>query len=230
MPIIYDILIRVELDEVLRAYLPTGAGRERPVPQAMVEASQMALERLPSLINPTLIYDFLPLKGITDGVVHLPDDMTLTIGQHASLLADAHELMVGVLTIGPALDAAVSGCFHSGDDLVGLMLDSAGVIALGRIGERGFEIAQERAGGSGSGVSPSLAPGSTPGWSITRQWELCSLLPIEQIGVELSEGGLLVPLKSVSFAIGIGAGYAEHEVGSLCHLCALQDTCWRRRA
>ncbi len=194
-----------------------------------MEAARIALERLPALIAPALIYDFFPVEAVADGVVHLPAGMSLTIGPNAALLEPAEELLVGVLTIGPALDAAVSICFRSGEELVGLMLDSAGVIALGRVGEQGFALARQRAEALGGGVSASFAPGSVPGWSITRQWELCALLPIEEIGVELSESGLLVPLKSVSFAIGIGRGYEEHEVGSLCHLCALQDTCWRRR-
>jgi len=228
VPILRDIPIRVDLDELVQAHLPARLSARPPAPQ-VVEAARVALERSPSLISPALIYDFFPVEAVTDGVVYLPSGMSLTIGRNAVLLEPAEELLVGVLTIGPALDAAVSICFRSGEELIGLMLDSAGVIALGRVGEKGFEIAQQRAEALGGGVSASFAPGSVPGWSITRQWELCALLPIEEIGVELSESGLLVPLKSVSFAVGIGAGYQEHEVGSLCHLCALQDTCWRRR-
>lgn len=228
MPVLRDIPVHVDLDEVLRAHQPTHAAGRPPAPP-LVEAARTALERLPSLIAPALIYDFFPVGAVANGIVHLPAGMSLTIGHNAVLLEPAEELMVGVLTIGPALDAAVSICFRNGEELIGLMLDSAGVIALGRIGEQGFALAQRRAEAIGGGVSASFAPGSVPGWSITRQWELCALLPIEEIGVELSESGLLVPLKSVSFAIGIGRGYQEHEVGSLCHLCALQDTCWRRR-
>ena len=88
---------------------------------------------------------------------------------------------------------------------------------------------EETAADMGWGVSPSLSPGSLVGWSLRGQRELCGLLPLESIGVELNTHCVLEPHKSTSGIIGLGPGYETNKVGSACKYCALQNTCWRRR-
>jgi len=110
-------------------------------------------------------------------------------------------------------------------------------MALGMIGQRLRLLVEERAAaasshvrsGAGWGVSPSLSPGSLVGWPLRGQRELCALLPLADIGVRLNQYCVLEPHKSVSMVVGLGPGYESHEVGSVCHYCALRDTCWRRR-
>jgi hypothetical protein len=78
-------------------------------------------------------------------------------------------------------------------------------------------------------VSAALSPGSLVGWPLAGQRELCALLPLTDIGVRLNAHCVLEPHKSASVVIGLGPGYASHEVGSVCRYCSLADTCWRRR-
>jgi len=67
------------------------------------------------------------------------------------------------------------------------------------------------------------------GWPLRGQRELCSLLPLDEIGVHLNKYYVLEPHKSFSSLIGLGPGYESGQVGSICKYCALRDTCWRRR-
>jgi hypothetical protein len=136
---------------------------------------------------------------------------------------------VGVITIGPHLEKRVHELQTSSESLQSYLLDSAGVVALGAAGETLRCLAEDAAAEEDWGVSPSLSPGSLVGWPLKGQRELCSLLDLDQIGVQLSSHNVLVPHKSASGLVGLGPGYQSNKVGSVCKYCALKDTCWRRR-
>jgi hypothetical protein len=153
----------------------------------------------------------------------------LSLGPKADLLAPAKRVLVSVLTIGPTLEARVQELQASRETLIAYLLDSAGVVALGEVGEAIRCLAEETAAGLGWGVGPALSPGSLVGWPLQGQRPLCRLLPLEQIGVRLNAHCVLEPHKSVSVLIGLGPEYESGHVGSVCKFCALKDTCWRRK-
>ena len=170
------------------------------------------------------------MRGVAGEQVELAmDGAGLTVGPKADLLAPAKRLLAAVYTIGPALEARAGELYRAGEPLLSYMLDCAGVMALGMIGQRLRRLAEERATEHGWGVSPSLSPGGLIGWPVQGQRELCALLPLADIGVRLNEYCVLEPHKSVSMVIGLGPGYESHEVGSVCCYCALRDSCWRRQ-
>lgn len=194
----------------------------------MEETAHEALDRVPNLISPVLTYRVFTVEQIEDETVHLASGHALAIGDHSRLLLQAEEVLIAACTVGPALDLAVQACFAQGKAMLGLMLDTAGVIAVGKVIETAFRLAEGRARSRKCGVSPCLSPGSADGWPVSGQKDLCALLSIEEIGLSLNENGLLIPYKSASLLVGIGQGYEEHSVGSLCHLCALAPRCSHR--
>lgn len=208
--------------------------RRRPatIPISLLEAARQAVHLAQTLAAPAAVYDWFPLREVAGREVRLDlssGSRQLTVGPHADMLAPARQVLVAVYTIGPALERQVRHLHETGDDLLAFMLDSAGVLALGGIGERLRQQAEEHAARQGWGLSPALAPGSLAGWPVQGQRELCALLPLEEIGVRLNDLCVLEPQKSVSLVIGVGPGYPAAHVGSLCACCALADTCWRRR-
>jgi hypothetical protein len=144
-------------------------------------------------------------------------------------LNEAQGVLAGVGTIGPALEARVHELQAAGESLQSYLLDSAGVVALGAVGEALRCLAEEMAGQRGWGVSPALSPGSLVGWPLKGQKEVCASLPLADIGVRLNAHYVLEPHKSFSAVIGLGPGYESTKVGSVCKFCALRKTCWRRR-
>jgi hypothetical protein len=154
---------------------------------------------------------------------------TLRIGPKADLLRGAERALVSVVTIGPELERRVHELQAAGEGLKSYLLDSAGVVALGAVSEAIRCLAEEAAADHKWGVSPSLSPGSLVGWPLAGQRELCALLPLDVIGVQLNSHCVLVPYKSVSGLIGLGPGYEASRVGSVCKYCSLRNTCWRRR-
>ncbi|SHO52042.1 hypothetical protein [Desulfopila aestuarii] len=96
---------------------------------------------------------------------------------------------------------------------------------VGRTGHIIKEIAEKTAEESGRKVSPFLSPGSVHGWELEEQFTLCSLLPLQSIGVALSSNGILIPFKSLSCMIGIGTGYSSSQVGTTCQVCSRNARC-----
>lgn len=224
IPVLQDVTITLTAEELLAAQ---GRNEHRP---GLVSAAKEAIALGRTLFAPAAIYDELEVRGVAGERVELAvDGAGLAVGPKADLLAPAKWLLVTVYTIGPALEARVSELYRAGEPLLSYMLDCVGVMALGMVGEGLRRLAEERAAGRGWGVSPALSPGGLVGWPVQGQRELCALLPLADIGVRLNEYCVLEPHKSVSMVIGLGPGYESHEVGSVCHICALRDTCWRRR-
>jgi hypothetical protein len=224
MPILQDVTITLTTEELLAAQ---GRNEHQP---GLVASAENAIALGETLFAPSAVYDEFDVRSVASGRVELAvDSAGLTVGPRAHLLAPARRLLVTVYTIGPALEARVSELYRAGEPLLSYMLDCVGVMAMGMVGERLRCLAEERAAERGWGVSPSLSPGGLVGWPVQGQRELCALLPLADVGVRLNEYCVLEPHKSVSMVIGLGPGYEAHEVGSVCHYCALRDTCWRRR-
>jgi len=248
MPILRDVAITLTVEELLSAQ---GRNEHQP---GLVVAAEEAIALGQILFTPAAVYNEFEVNDVTGDRVSLNIEeqsskgareqggispapllpcssapLGLTVGPKADLLAQAKRLLVAVYTIGPALERQVSELYMAGEPLLSYMLDCVGVMALGLVGERLRRLAEELAAGRGWGVSPALSPGSLVGWPVQGQRELCALLPLADIGVRLNKYCVLEPHKSVSLVIGLGPGYESHQVGSVCHYCALKDTCWRRR-
>ncbi len=226
MPVLEKIPVSITPDEIL------GGRKKRGNPPHVLQAAEEAIALAQTLGQPVALYEWFDVVAIEGENVRVSGPSrqgVLDIGRHASLLKPARQVIVTVGTLGPALEARVQELNDAGQALNALLLDSAGVVAVGAIGEAIRCLAEETALAQGWGVSPSLAPGSLVGWPVEGQSALCGLLPLEEIGVTLNTYCILEPFKSASWLIGIGPGYEARHVGSMCHLCALSDTCWRRR-
>jgi hypothetical protein len=229
MPILRDIPITLTTEDIL-----ANRGHRR-MRQELIEQAEEAITLGQTLWQPRAVFERLRVLSVEGEVVHLAPpgqvgkDASLRVGPKADLLSDAQEVLVGVGTIGPALEKRVHELQSSGETLRSYLLDSAGVVALGAVGEALRCLAEETAALEGWGVGAALSPGSLVGWSLVGQRQVCALLPLEEIGVQLNTYSVLEPHKSFSAVIGLGPGYETAKVGSVCKYCALKKTCWRRR-
>jgi len=222
--ILRDVNINLTVEELL------AAQKQKEHRPGLVAAARKAIALGHTLLAPAAVYDEFEVRSVVGERIELAaNGAGLTVGPMAHLLAPAQRLLVAVYTIGPTLEERVRELYEAGEPLLSYMLDCVGVMALGVVGERLRRLAEERAAERGWGVGPAISPGSLVGWPVQGQRELCALLPRADIGVQLNEYCVLVPHKSVSLVIGLGPGYETHQVGSVCHYCALRDSCWRRR-
>jgi hypothetical protein len=221
MPVLNDIEMHISMDELLRAQ---GSAAQRT---AVRETARWATAEAQRLAEPAVAWDLLPMHQV-DGERARVGKAWLRVGPHADLLAPAHQALVGVATIGPALETEVRRLAQEGSLLESFMLDSAGVLALASVGNSMSRLAETLAAQREWGVSLALAPGSLVGWPIRDQKALCSLLDLAAIGVTLNSSQVLVPHKSASRLVGLGPGYTARQVESACRFCPQRETCWRR--
>lgn len=228
--VVHDVAITLTADAILESQARKGR-RASQSPMARRSAEQAA-EMAMALARPAAVWDEFAVADVSDDTLTLrtADGVReLKIGRGVSLLRGASRAFVAVWTIGPELEARATELHKAGDTLLSYMLDTAGVLALGVVGEAVRRIAEERAAAEHWGVSPALSPGSLAGWPVQGQRDLCALLPLSEIGVTLTPHCILRPFKSCSALIGSGPGFASAHVGALCRYCSLAKTCWRSR-
>lgn len=229
MPVITNIPIHITAQEIVTA---RSGQTIRP---ELLRYAEEAVELASTLWQPRAVYEWVSVQAFDAESLRVASpngggrEATLQIGQKAHLIEPAERVLVAVGTLGPALEQKTHQLQAAGENLQSFFLDSAGVVALGTVGESLRCIAEELANEHGWGVGPAMSPGSLVGWPLQGQKELCSLLDLDQIGVKLSSYHVLEPHKSFSSVIGVGPGFASKQVGSVCKYCALQNTCWRRR-
>lgn len=131
-----------------------------------------------------------------------------------------------VCTVGPAIESEVSLLSEKGSLLEALVLDSAGSVAAEEVaGYMEGEIGRV-AEGEGLRISCRASPGYGD-WDIREQGAIFSLLPAELIGVRLTERYMMVPRKSVSFAVQIAERPRRMRSENSCRNCDRGDCPYR---
>lgn len=112
-------------------------------------------------------------------------------------------LACGVATIGPAIEGRVRALFAERRAALAVALDELGnallMVASRRVQDRIFAEAKRR----GLTMAGELRPGD-PGLGLAAQVPLLRLADAASIGVDLSSGLALRPLKSTSMVLGVG--------------------------
>lgn len=222
MPPITDLQPVLEAGHVL---MGQGIDPQRARPE-LVATARDVIEEAQALLEPAALYTVVPVRDFHHQTVVLDDDVTFEGPLVARALAGAEQVALAVCTIGPALEERVDALFGV-EPVRAMALDGAGVGALRVVSEMVVERirAEARAGDLGSGMRAS--PGQE-GWSIWQQRELFRLVPAGRIGVRLAETCLMLPRKSVSFAIGMGPDMRPDAVA--CNFCSKRERCpWRIR-
>jgi hypothetical protein len=228
MPVLREITFELTPDEAAEII-----GRGRSIPALKSEIG-WAIETLSEVWQPAAVVEILPVLAVNGEEVRVKSPKTgaevgLRLGPKADLMAPARLVQVSASTLGPALDKRVKELNQMGEPMKSFVLDSVGVLGLWQVGQAVRRLAEKTAADRGWGVGRGLSPGSLIGWSLQDQPRLCNLLPLEEIGVQVLESCVLVPLKSASLAIGLGPDYQAQKVGSVCRWCHNRETCWRAR-
>ncbi len=177
--------------------------------------------RIGSLLDATLeeARELVEGRGLH---VHLPLREAGDVGLEP---IEALGLVLGLVTVGPALEHKVSEHLASGALTQGLILDAAGSAAVEEAADRlGADITGEPASGP---VTCRLSPGYGR-WGLEAQPALFSRLPHDTIGVQLSGDLVMHPHKSISFAMWLGASESLPVGVAGCDRCSLRTCRYRR--
>lgn len=163
--------------------------------------------------------------------LHMRPERASSVGL-ASRRADA--LVIGLVTIGGELEEAAATRLAQGEATASLVLEACGSAAAEEAADAfGAAIVtalagrpahqNAKSGHVGCRVSPGYAR-----WPITSQRPLFSRLPSKAIGVRLEPSCLMVPRKSISFAMWVGSDPEPAAGLASCPRCELDGCAYRR--
>jgi hypothetical protein len=220
---ITDMRPSLEVAHVLQGQGIDDLDRAAP---GVVAVAQQVLDEAQALLAPAAVYTVLPVHDLHHQTVSLDGGVTFEGPLVARALAGAREVALAVCTIGAALEERVTALFAAGHTLQALALDGAGTAAVGEVSRMVGARICDAASARGLSVGMRASPGQE-GWSIWQQRTLFGLVPGDEIGVRLTESCLMLPRKSVSFALGLGPEMQADAVP--CDFCSKRERCrWRK--
>lgn len=221
MPIWDSRQMDLDIDAVLR-----GQGAEPCVirkrnPQ-LVDIAQRALEETMPLLEPRTIFQDLEVEKFRHEQLLLDGGSRLSGKLIAEHLRPAVRVIVILCTIGEALEEYATRV-ASEDIVYSLALDGVGSAAVELLANNACRYFEEQALETGMQTSIPLSPGMM-GWSVeVGQPEVFKILQPSQVGVRLSEFGLMIPRKSLTMVLGLGETMSAG--GRTCDYCAMRETC-----
>jgi len=221
-----SISIAIEPEDLFKAI---RTSKTRPDILATAEAT---LNKVTGTWDPAIVYRWLhstpdqaePHKTLLHGDYDR-NPVTLNLGHSTRFIRQAEEVLVAAYTAGSKIETEAMRAMDKQEFLESYILDLIGLLVLEKTGDLVKQIAERKAADRGWQVSPFLSPGSIHGWDLEEQLKLCSLLPLDRIGVAIRDDAVLTPFKSIACMIGIGADYTSATVGTTCQVCSKKDNC-----
>ncbi|UCF06813.1 MAG: hypothetical protein JSV33_07255 [bacterium] len=201
--------ITIERGEVLRL-LGQRPETGRDSGERLHEAVHEALSRVGALVSPKGIYT------VTAGT-ELPG---------SSYFDELERVAFCVCTIGPAVEEEVTALSGRGELLRAVVLDSVGSVAAEATADYMDRRIQGEAAREGLKTSCRASPGYGD-WEIREQGAIFELLPTGRIGVRLTPSFMMVPRKSVSFAVHIAKKPIRMRGENSCRNCDITDCPYR---
>jgi len=140
---------------------------------------------------------------------------------------DATGLVIGMVTVGEDIERRVAEAMNGNAATEALLLDAAGSAAAEEAADRLGAIISGNEAVEPRHVSCRVSPGYGH-WPIEAQAPLFERLPHEAIGVTLLPSMLMVPRKSISFAMWLGADARPIAGLAGCARCRLEHCRYRR--
>lgn len=221
MPVLKRFSLQVSEKELMRLHRPAiGARLRERIKEAVEEAERLA--------RPQAIYAIKRVCHIAGQDVGLEAGPVFHGENLVRSWENAELLGIALCTIGPAVESRVSQLSAQGNFLAATLLDSAASLAVESVADRlNFHLCQWAAR-RGLKAGPRLSPGYGQ-WDVAEQRLLFSLLPTAKIGVQLNEQCMMIPVKSISFCLGMGKAIEPASVGR-CRHCTLVNCQYRRGA
>jgi hypothetical protein len=190
----------VDPDRILR--LQKYRNPERVSPVVRETARKMAaLAEL--LVEPRGWMRRMPLRAVgPDAIVRMAEGIEFQSRSLVRLLRGAAEVVLLVLTIGPALEQHADAMVRQEHLVEGLLLDTAGWVAIdGLIHDTRQHLGAD-ARRRGFRLTGRMAPGFGD-WALDQQRTLFAALEDGRLSVRLTEACVMLPRKSVSGVYGL---------------------------
>lgn len=201
--ILRDVEVPLDPERVYRAQ-GIRAGRA----SAAVKAATAALlPEVRRLLQPAICCRVLRIERVEPDLVTLSGDLSFRGRLPSVLFGSCSHIFAAVCTAGPALDRRIAELSEAGEIVEAFIVDAAGSVAARELRAIAHALARRWAAGHNASAGRGAGPNNTS-WPLSDQHVFERILPLAEIGVELTDVLLFRPAKTVSLAVGIG-GEAE---------------------
>ena len=211
--------------------LPVTAGRVARMmgyadtpPLPVQEALDRCFAELEEHVSPCGGYRICDRVGFSEKTFQCEQVMFEPGRRVTGYLEKSDTLAFFLVTAGPGMDAWSRQAGEQGDAVLQYTIDTAGSelaeAAADRIEEKIREAANERRFTITNRYSPGYC-----GWHVSEQHRLFSLFPRNFCGISLTPSSLMIPAKSVSGVIGMGAKTVRKAYQ--CSLCDMKNCIMR---
>ena len=176
------------------------------------------------LVQPAACHDVFPIECFVHDRIKLANGATLGGGPVVQVVGGAEVLALAVVTAGPAVDERIKQLQAERHRFQALVLDELASWAVDQIRQQLYAQLSEGFQARGWRTSTFLSPGESA-WSVREQSVIFQVLDPPQIGVSLSPGYVMTPLKSLSLMCGAGSQPMGVEGLTNCDFCSIQDRC-----
>jgi hypothetical protein len=210
-----------DVDAVLR-----GQGADAAILRArrpgLVKVAEEAMQKSLSLLHPKVIYQDLAVEGLLHERLLLEGGRRIKSKLITQHLAAANRVFIILVTIGGELEQQVSQIWD--DNMVfALALDGAGSAAVEALANAACQYFEKQASENGLEASIPFSPGMVD-WPVSDgQPQIFSLLGEAGSVVKLTPSYIMVPEKSLTMVMGIGADLKSSE--RTCDYCSMRATC-----
>ena len=187
------------------------------------------LEEVPNLYHPQLVWDRFAIKGIANGTFELVNGHFIGGGPVTQVMKEAQSVILGVCTLGITMDQKIAQFSQEGDLLAAVILDGVASYLVDQVRETFFLRLTDHLTKEGLFSSIPLCPGESE-WTTADHATFFKLLTPIQIGMELKSSMLLIPMKSLSFMIGVSEEKFSLINAHHCDYCAMQHKCRHSQA
>ncbi len=179
---------------------------------------------LPQFYEPQLIWDIFPVKQIDEDCFLLENGSKVGGGPVVQVMEEATHIIIGMCTVGPRCDAQIDKYSKEGNNLAAVILDGIASFLVDQIRETFFNQTAQKYKNQDKFSSIPLCPGESD-WDVTDHSEFFALLRPEQIGMSLRTSMLMIPMKSLSFMIGVSDQPFALNDQKRCDFCPRRTKC-----
>lgn len=189
------------------------------------ELYEHVLREVAALAVPKAIWTEVGIEGVEQDRVFLEGGYCLNSRLLSQLAGPAEKLVLHVMTLGGELDAKIARYQQEGKMTRALAMDSAGSAAIGLGGLKAVGDVERKYQALGLETSIPLGPGHSYWPKLDDQRTIFEILQPERIGITLSDSNLMLPRKSVSMVLAIGANLPAAKGKTHCDYCSYRPNC-----
>lgn len=221
MEVLTDWSLHLDVDLILRGQ-GVNPKLARQLHSPLLPVAEEALQLGQSLIQPAALVNILPVEAIQHERLKLTGGGSLTGSAIARFLATAQEIVAVIVTIGDQMDLLISEAMKT-EPVLGIALDGLANGAVENLGTEVCRYYERETARRGWQCGLPVTPGMD-GWPLAEaQKQLFALLDSSMVGVQLTDNAVMLPLKSASMILGMGADIKIQ--GEPCDYCNLRETC-----